>query len=133
LIKKERGYPIRLRMYEAIFSRILDNHPTLSIMEQDYKRWRAGYKGELQTDYRLSFLPEKGYYIFRDLRLADESWFFQIDTPIVTHRFILLIETKNHLGTLFFEKDSNQMIQTKDDKKKHMIAQSCKLKCNRGI
>lgn len=118
MIKKERGYPIRLRMYEAIFNRILDNHPKLSLIEQDYKGWRAGYKGELQTDYRLSFLPEQGYYIFRDLRLADNLWFFQMDTLILTLRYILLIETKNHSGTLFFDKASEQMIQTKDEKEK---------------
>lgn len=118
MIKKERGYPIRLRKYEAIFNRILNNHPKLTQIEQDYKGWRAGYKGELQTDYRLSFLPEKGFYIFRDLRLADGPWYFQMDTLIFTLRYILLIETKHHSGTLFFDKDSNQMIQTKDDKEK---------------
>ncbi|NKE04623.1 nuclease-related domain-containing protein [Mesobacillus selenatarsenatis] len=118
MIKKERGYPIRLRIYEAIFNRIHDNHPKFLQIEQDYKGWRSGYKGELQTDYRLSFLPEKGYYIFRDLRLADGPWHFQMDTLILTLRYIVLIETKNHSGILFFDKDSNQMIQTKEDKEK---------------
>ncbi|WP_226086188.1 nuclease-related domain-containing protein [Mesobacillus sp. S13] len=118
MIKKERGYPIHLRIYEAIFNRIHDNHPKFLQIEQDYKGWRSGYKGELQTDYRLSFLPEKGYYIFRDLRLADGPWHFQMDTLILTLRYIVLIETKNHSGILFFDKDSNQMIQTKEDKEK---------------
>lgn len=118
LIEKERTYPIRLRKYEALMNRIIPNHPKLPLIEQDYKTWRAGYKGELQTDYRLSFLPEKGFHLFRDLRLADGDWYFQIDTLILTLRYILLIETKNHKGTLFFDKDSEQMIQTKDEKEK---------------
>jgi ribosomal protein L37AE/L43A len=105
-------------MYEALMERIIPNHPKTHLIEQDYKAWRAGYKGELQTDYRLSFLPEKGYHIFRDLRLQDEKWHFQIDTLILTLRYILLIETKNYAGTLFFDKDSEQIIQTKDGQEK---------------
>jgi ribosomal protein L37AE/L43A len=115
LIEKDREYPLRLIMYDALLERILKNHLKIPLIEQDYKAWRAGYKGELQTDYRLSFLPEKGYHIFRDLRLADEDWHFQIDTLILTLRYILLIETKNYSGTLFFDKDSEQIIQTKVD------------------
>ncbi|MBT2642997.1 NERD domain-containing protein [Bacillus sp. ISL-41] len=118
MIEKERAYPIRLLMYEALMERILPNHPKTSLIEQDYKAWRAGYKGELQTDYRLSFLPEKGFHIFRDLRLQDEKWHFQIDTLILTLRYILLIETKAYSGTLFFDKHSEQMIQTKNDQEK---------------
>ncbi|MBT2661534.1 nuclease-related domain-containing protein [Bacillus sp. ISL-45] len=118
MIEKERTYPIRLLMYEALMERIIPNHPKTSFLEQDYRAWRAGYKGELQTDYRLSFLPEEGYHIFRDLRLQDEKWHFQIDTLILTLRFILLIETKAYSGTLFFDKHSEQMIQTKDGQEK---------------
>ncbi|WP_226679115.1 nuclease-related domain-containing protein [Mesobacillus jeotgali] len=118
MIEKERSYPLRLLKYEALMERILPNHPKISLIESDYKAWRAGYKGELQTDYRLSFLPEKGFHIFRDLRLADDEWHFQIDTLILTLRYILLIETKNYAGTLFFDKDSEQIIQTKDGQEK---------------
>jgi ribosomal protein L37AE/L43A len=118
LIEKERNYPIRLLMYEALMERIQKNHPKTPLIEQDYKAWRAGYKGELQTDYRLSFLPKKGFHIFRDIRLQDEKWYFQIDTLILTLRYILLIETKNYSGTLYFDKDSQQIIQTKDNQEK---------------
>lgn len=118
MIAKERNYPIRLRKYEALFNRLVENHPKLSIIEEDYKAWRAGYKGELSTDYRLSFLPEKEYLIFRDLRLADDKWYFQMDTLLLTPRYILLIETKNYTGTLYFENNSKQMTQTKDEKDK---------------
>lgn len=118
LIEKERSYPIRLLMYEALMERILKYHPKIASIEEDYKAWRAGYRGELQTDYRLSFLPEKGFFIFRDLRLADGEWHFQMDTLILTLRYILLVETKNYSGTVFFDKDSEQIIQTKDEKEK---------------
>lgn len=118
MIEKERTYPIRLLMYEALMERIIPNHPKISIIEQDYKARRAGFKGELQTDYRLSFLPEKGFHIFRDIRLRDEKWHFQIDTLILTLRYIILIETKAYSGTLFFDKYSEQMIQTKNDQEK---------------
>ncbi|MDQ0413852.1 MULTISPECIES: nuclease-related domain-containing protein [Mesobacillus] len=118
MIEKERTYPIRLLMYEALLERIIPNHPKTAFIEQDYRARRAGYRGELQTDYRLSFLPEKGFHIFRDLRLQDEKWHFQIDTLLLTLQYILLIETKAHSGTLFFDKHSEQMIQTKNDQEK---------------
>jgi ribosomal protein L37AE/L43A len=118
LIEKERTYPIRLLMYEALIERILPNHPKIPLIESDYKARRAGFKGELQTDYRLSFLPEKGFHVFRDLRLLNGKWHFQIDTLILTLRYILLIETKAYSGTLFFDKHSEQMIQTKNDQEK---------------
>lgn len=118
MIVKDRSYPIRLRMYEALFNRLIENCIKLSEIKEDYKGWRAGYKGELNTDYRLSFLPEKDYWILRDLRLKDDIWHFQIDTLLITLRYILLIETKNYSGILYFEKDSEQMIQTKQEKEK---------------
>lgn len=104
MIIKERIYPIRLRMYEALLNRLTENCTRRAEIEEDYKAWRAGYKGELQTDYRLSYLPEKDYWIIRDIRLKDEIWHFQIDTLVITHRYILLIETKNYSSTIYFEK-----------------------------
>lgn len=118
MIIKDRDYPIRLRMLEALINRLYDHCSKLPLIKDDYKGWKAGYKGELNTDYRLSFLPEKDYWILRDLRLTDDSWNFQIDNLILTRRYFLLIETKNHSGTLLFEKNSEQMIQTKQDKEK---------------
>lgn len=118
MIIKDRDYPIRLRKLEALINRLYDHNSKLPLIKDDYKGWKSGYKGELNTDYRLSFLPEKDYWILRDLRLTDDSWKFQIDTLILTRRYFLLIETKNHSGALLFEKDSEQMIQTKQDKEK---------------
>lgn len=118
MIIKDRVYPIRLRMYEALLNRLKENCSKRGEIEEDYKRWRAGYKGELQTDYRLSFLPDKDYWILRDLRLKDGIWHFQVDTLIITPHYILLIEIKNYSGTIYFEKDSEQMIQSKQDKEK---------------
>lgn len=46
------------------------------------------------------------------------KWHFQIDTLILTLRYILLIETKAYSGTLFFDKHSEQIIQTKDGQEK---------------
>lgn len=102
-------------MNRVLYSRLPKNHLILPDLLKDYKVRRSGYKGELNTDYRLSFLPEKEYLIFRDLRLFDNPWYFQIDTLLLTPRFIIVIESKNYAGTLYFEKDSEQMIQSKNN------------------
>ncbi|BCB02760.1 nuclease [Bacillus sp. KH172YL63] len=74
----------------------------------------AGYKGELAMDYTLSFLDPKRYFILHDLRIPYKDSFFQIDTLLITTRFILIIEVKYLAGVAYFDPVFNQLIQTKD-------------------
>ena len=118
LIIKAREIPIEIVKNEALLRRIRPTHPKRTEIEADLaKRW-AGYRGELITDYYLQELPEKDYYIFHDLRYPSGKNYFQIDTLILTSFFSLLIETKNISGTLTFNRDFRQIIQTKDEMEK---------------
>jgi hypothetical protein len=85
-------------------------------IEADYKRRRAGYRGEQSLEYHLSFLAEEEYFIFHDLRLPLNNSFFQIDTLLVTPHYALIIEAKNIAGTLLFDTTFNQLIRTFQDK-----------------
>ncbi|WP_368506043.1 nuclease-related domain-containing protein [Alkalihalophilus sp. As8PL] len=73
------------------------------------------YKGESALDYHLSFLPQKEYVIFHDLRLQSGDYFFQIDTLILTPNYILLIEVKHLFGTLTFEPEFQQLVRSTAD------------------
>ncbi|MGG1630381.1 nuclease-related domain-containing protein [Rossellomorea sp. NRS-1567] len=77
------------------------------------KEWPDS-KGEKALDYTLSFLDPKKYYILHDLRIPYKDSFFQIDTLLITTKFILNIEIKYLAGTAYFDPIFNQLIQTKD-------------------
>lgn len=114
MIVKKRGIPLILLKLQALLRRLPRHHPKIPILTEDLKKRRSGYKGECSLDYQISFLDEKDYFIFHDIRLQDETHFFQIDTLLVSAKFILIIEVKNIAGTLYFDPLFHQMIRTKD-------------------
>jgi hypothetical protein len=116
LIVKPRGVPLTIQKLQALLYRLPESHPSRPEIEQEYSRRKAGYKGELETDYFISLLPEEDYLIFCSIRLPYGSNYFQVDTLLLSSRFALLIETKNLAGDLFFNPDSNQLIKTVNGK-----------------
>jgi hypothetical protein len=75
----------------------------------DLKIREAGYKGECSIDFPLSFLEPKSYFTFDDLRMQDQSRFFQLDTLLISKKFALIIEVKNMEGSLYFDPHFNQL------------------------
>jgi len=63
---KEKQITIRIQTLEALLRRIPSDHPKRVLIENEYSKRMAGYKGEKSLDYYLSFLGED-YYIFHDL------------------------------------------------------------------
>ncbi|WP_428910938.1 nuclease-related domain-containing protein [Niallia sp. Krafla_26] len=110
-MENERKPPLRLLQEEALARRLPKNHPTLSKIQNSIAKRRAGYRGELNTDYHLTFLPHNRYTIVRDLSLTNQ-YSFQIDTLLLSPQIIFILETKNIYGELFFDKYSNQLIRT---------------------
>ncbi|MEW9669496.1 nuclease-related domain-containing protein [Ammoniphilus sp. 3BR4] len=112
MIKKPRTIPLIILMEEALLRRLPLNHPKREeILRNLEKRW-TGYRGEQNLDYHLSFLPEKDYSLFQDLRLIQAKQTCQLDTLILSPHFALIIESKNIYGTLFFDQHSRQLIRT---------------------
>ncbi|MDX8360741.1 nuclease-related domain-containing protein [Cytobacillus sp. IB215316] len=115
MIVMPRTTPIYIKKLEALVRRLPQSHPKrVGISEQLSKRL-AGFKGEQEIDFPLSFLPEEEYHLFHDLRLFDGTHYFQLDTLILSQRFILILEVKNIKGTLYFDSHFNQLIRTIDD------------------
>ncbi|WP_078411021.1 nuclease-related domain-containing protein [Priestia abyssalis] len=114
MIIKPRKIPLSILKLRALLRRLPSNHPKIPLIQQELSKREAGYKGESSLDFYLSFLDEKNYFIFHDLRLQDESRFFQIDTLLLSKKFALIIEVKNIAGTLFFDHVFHQLIRMKD-------------------
>ncbi|MCL6570356.1 MAG: NERD domain-containing protein [Bacillus sp. (in: Bacteria)] len=66
---------------------------------------RSGYNGEKTIKYYLEKIPEQKYHIFYGLRLPIGNTFFQIDVLLLSPKLILILDAKNNLGTLRFEKN----------------------------
>jgi hypothetical protein len=118
IIIKKRTIPLAITLSEALLRRLPLNDPKRDLIKKDLDKRKSGYRGELQLDYFTDILDlEKDeYHIYRDLRLEVEGIFFQMDTLLLTKRYALLLEGKNHGGELLF--DRFQMIQTIGDKQK---------------
>lgn len=112
MIVKKRSIPLVNLKLEALLRRILPSHPKVPILKENLLKRNAGYQGERSLDYPLSFLHEKEYLIFHDLRLKVGSHYFQIDTLVICQKFILIIEVKNIMGTLYFDQQFHQLIRT---------------------
>jgi hypothetical protein len=109
----ERPIPIHLQQIIVVRSRIPKGHSKQPILERsELKRW-AGYHGERTVDRQLERFANDRYTIITDLNLqAKENAPFQIDTFLYNSYFGLILEIKNILGTLYFDKYSKQMIRT---------------------
>ncbi|GAB3045080.1 nuclease-related domain-containing protein [Virgibacillus ainsalahensis] len=83
-----------------------------------YSNYAAGYHGEKMADYTISIYPHKNSFIYRDLRLQNGPYFFQMDNLILTDRFILIIEVKHMGGELEYNSDSQQLVQKRGVKKR---------------
>lgn len=117
MIVKERKIPLHIKKIEAILRRIDSKHSKHSTLEEERGKRLAGYRGEQSLDYYFSQLPKKDFHILHDVRIPRfESHFFQLDTLILTTRFLLQIEVKNISGALFFDQTFNQLIRTFDEK-----------------
>ncbi|MEW9672452.1 nuclease-related domain-containing protein [Ammoniphilus sp. 3BR4] len=116
----ERSFPIPAQKEEALLRRLPQTHKKRGAIEDSLEKAKAGFRGEVNLDYHLSFLPEKNYLLFNGLRLIYDHKAFQLDSLLLTAYFGLIIENKNIAGTLTFEK-FNQMIRMKDQKEQGFL------------
>lgn len=116
LIVKAHPASVYIQKFEALLRRLPASHSKRKRVEENLAKRMAGDRGEKAIDFHLSYLNEKDYYIFYDIRLFDGSHYFQIDTLILSKRFIVILEVKNIMGKLYFDSDFNQLIRTLDEK-----------------
>lgn len=112
MILKERDKPFRIMQNDVLLRRLPKDHPKIQSILDDQAKRKAGLRGEQNVSYHLTFLPEK-YDVIHDIRLKIKSGqTFQIDSLVVSPYFFLSLETKNMIGTLYFDKHSKQFTRT---------------------
>ncbi|MBO1513619.1 nuclease-related domain-containing protein [Metabacillus bambusae] len=117
MIIKPRLFPVYIQKLEAFTRRLSPDHPKFELIKENLSKRLAGFRGEESLDYHLKFLDEQQYNIFHDVRLFDGIHYFQLDTVILSKKFILILEVKNFVGTLHFDSNFSQLIRLQDGKK----------------
>ncbi len=100
--------------YEALIRRLkphFRNHPKI---QSEYQKYKAGFYGETQMDYKLSLLSESEFSHLPDVRLKNNQKFFQMDSVIITPKVIFIIEAKNLQGILEYYASQRQLVQLSD-------------------
>ncbi|MBM7660464.1 hypothetical protein JOC85_001236 [Bacillus mesophilus] len=116
MIAKKRNYPIRIKKLEALLRRLPKSHMKRGDIEEELAKSYAGFRGEQSMNYHFDYLDKKKYTIIHDLRLFDQNHYFQMDTLILSTRFLLIVEIKNIIGTLIFDKSFQQLIRSYNGK-----------------
>ncbi|MDM5200536.1 nuclease-related domain-containing protein [Fictibacillus enclensis] len=116
MIVKKRQLPLMIQKLQSLLRRLPKNHPKIPYIEENLAKKMAGYRGEYSIDYPLSFLSSQNYFILHDLRLPHNDYFFQIDTLLISSRFIVILEVKNIAGKLFFDQEFHQLVRTLNGK-----------------
>lgn len=109
MVKKEREFPLRLKLEDALLRSLHFNNWKRKKIEVSRSKNLAGYNGEKELDYHLNFLPEKEFYIFQNLCLPK----FQLDVFILCSKFGVIVESKNFSGTLIFQNGFSRLLDGK--------------------
>ena len=115
MIVKDYKTSLEIRSLDALDRRLPTTHPKKLSIKEELHRRKAGQRGEQSLDFHLSFLDKNQVFILHDIRLFDQTNYFQMDTLILSPFFILIVEIKNMLGTLYFEDSTKQMIRKYND------------------
>lgn len=114
LIEKQRKTPLLIDNLTAFLKR-LPAHPKRKEMEEYLARQKAGFKGELSLEYFYRYLPLKEVIFLHNIRILHQNYYFQIDTLILTQKFLLILEIKNLSGQIYFDNLYSQIIRRVND------------------
>ncbi|MBH0172538.1 NERD domain-containing protein [Fictibacillus sp. 23RED33] len=78
----------------------------------------AGHNGEKSLQYFYRYLPKQEADIIHNIRIKHMEFFFQIDTLIITSKFLIVLEIKNYTGelSLMINMDNSFGLQVKEEK-----------------
>ncbi|MFC7372956.1 nuclease-related domain-containing protein [Fictibacillus iocasae] len=115
MIIKQPSPGIKLLQTAALYRRTAKYFPQWPVIEDDFGRLKAGYKGEVSLLYELNMLPKNSHTSLFDIRLTNnQNYFFQTDVCFITKSFALIMEVKNISGKVYFDL-YDQMIRYKKD------------------
>ncbi|MFG6495471.1 nuclease-related domain-containing protein [Fictibacillus sp. UD] len=117
MIKKHRSMPIIINKLQSLLKRAPLYYGKHEEIQNALKKHISGYRGEQSLDYFYRYLPQNNLIFLHGIRILYEDYYFQIDTLIITSYFILIIESKNIAGHLYFESPYDPMIRTLNDQR----------------
>ncbi|WP_163539676.1 nuclease-related domain-containing protein [Gracilibacillus sp. YIM 98692] len=109
--------PLVHRKYEALRNRLPADHMQYSTIDDFCRRYHSGYQGEQSLGYYIDLLADLDIHWLKRLRLKYQHY-FQIDLLCVTPSFLLLIESKNITGSIYFDPYAKQLLRQIDDQQK---------------
>ncbi|MBT2569278.1 nuclease-related domain-containing protein [Planococcus sp. ISL-110] len=116
MILKNRNKPSEIFQLESLIQRTPTVHPQYLYWTEKLRRITAGYHGELRVDslWHEIDLPLPHYFI-HDLFIQKENSSHQIDSILITSRFVLALEIKSISGLLNFDPQLRQFSRTNKD------------------
>lgn len=112
-IDTQRIPPKTIQIYKRLLQRVPLNHPVRQEIENKINITEAGYFGECYVDNFLKqiFFP-KHFAILKDVHIPlDQNSFIQLDTLIITRKYICVLEIKNIKGKIHFQRNPNQLVR----------------------
>jgi len=101
MILRRRTKPLPLEKIDAILPRLSPRFYNLPALKKESAQRYKGYIGERKVDYFLNQLPSS-FLTIQDVCLKTHGKGFQIDSLLISHHAIYLIEVKNYGGTITF-------------------------------
>lgn len=119
MLYKKRSRPLSLLGLESLIVRLPINHYQYSRIEEDLRKIKAGYAGELNFDKHINeFRPDYPIAVLHDICLQQNGVYFQMDSVIILPDRILIFEIKNLAGTIKVKTDPTQFIQENNGERK---------------
>lgn len=116
MILKDRSEPREILQLESLLQRVPIVHPLFPHWTEQLRRMSAGFHGEQRVDSLFYEIPiETPHYFIQDLYIQKPKSSHQIDTVLVTSRFVLLLEIKSISGELNFDPQLRQFSRTNKD------------------
>ncbi|MEH7009622.1 nuclease-related domain-containing protein [Neobacillus niacini] len=97
MIIQQRPEPLEIQIFRVLFVR-------LELSENKFTINEKGYEGELRSDKWLEGLTDH-WHVLHGLLLEYNGSRFQIDTLIIAHEKIYILDVKNYEGDYYLEGD----------------------------
>ncbi|WHT48074.1 nuclease-related domain-containing protein [Sporosarcina thermotolerans] len=112
MLIKKRNEPLSLIGLQSLIDRLGNNHQYYFKVEEELRRRKAGYSGELNFDKHIKeFRPSYPFALIHDVCLFHNGVYFQMDSVLIMPDRIIIFEIKNLGGKLTVKTNPTQFIQ----------------------
>ncbi|MGI2327811.1 NERD domain-containing protein [Planococcus sp. YIM B11945] len=116
MILKERSRPQEIFQLESLIQRTPSVHPLFPQWTEKLRRITAGFHGEQRVDSLWHEIPlNLPHFFIHDLFIQKPASSHQIDSLLVTSRFVFVLEIKSITGLLNFDPQLRQFSRTNKD------------------